>query len=210
MGRHKNMNEIIIQIDGKEVRAAEGMTVLEAAQKADIFIPTLCHHEKLEPYGACRICTVEVEVRGWTGLVTACLYLVEKDLIVRTRSEKVDKIRKMILEFLLAHAPNSPQLQELAQEYGADRDRFEKESSFCILCGLCVRYCAEVKKKNAVGFVECGTRREIRFIPEIALKECVNCKECFALCPTSYLQAAFVLSKSLAFSGNSSPTALKK
>lgn len=80
------MKEIIIQIDGKEVKAAEGMTILEAAQKADISIPTLCHHEKLEPYGACRMCTVEAEVRGWTGLVAACLYPVEKDLVVRTRS----------------------------------------------------------------------------------------------------------------------------
>jgi len=203
MGKQKKMSEIIVQIDGKEVKAAEGMTVLEAAQSADIFIPTLCHHEKLEPYGGCRMCTVEVEVRGWTKLVTACVYPVEQDLIVRTRSEKIDKIRKMILEFLLAHAPNSPQLLDLAQEYGADKDRFEKESSFCILCGLCVRYCAEVKKKNAVGFVDYGARREIRFIPEIAAKECIDCKECFPLCPTSYLQAAFVLTKSLTLSPDS-------
>jgi NADH dehydrogenase/NADH:ubiquinone oxidoreductase subunit G len=210
MGKQKKMSEITVQIDGKEVKAAEGMTILEAAQKADIFIPTLCHHEKLEPYGACRICTVEVEVRGWISLVTACLYPVEQDLIVRTKSDKVDKIRKMILEFLLAHAPCSLQLQDLAQEYGAEKDRFEKEPSFCILCGLCVRYCAEVKKKNAVGFVDCGARREIRFIPEIAAKECHSCKECFPLCPTSFLQAAIVLTESLAFSRDSSPTALKK
>ncbi len=204
MGKHKKMSEIILQIDGKEVKAEEGMTVLEAAQSADIFIPTLCHHEKLEPYGGCRICTVEVEVRGWTKLVAACLYPLEQDLVVRTRSEKVDKIRKMILEFLLAHAPNSPQLQDLAQEYGADKDRFEKESSFCILCGLCVRYCAEVKKKNAVGFVGSGAKREIRFLPEIASKECHNCKECFPLCPTVYLQAAFVLIEALEFPRDSS------
>jgi len=210
MGEHNKMSEILLQIDGKEVKATEGMTVLEAAQSADIFIPTLCHHQKLEPYGACRICTVEVEVRGWTKLVAACLYPVEQDLVVRTRSEKVDKIRKMILEFLLAHAPDSPQLQDLAGEYGADKDRFEKESSFCILCGLCVRYCAEVKKKNAVGFVDCGARREISFIPEIASKECSSCKECFSLCPTSYLQAAFVLTEALAFPRASSQTALKK
>jgi NADH dehydrogenase/NADH:ubiquinone oxidoreductase subunit G len=210
MGEHNKMSDIIVQIDGKEVKAAEGMTVLEAAQSADIFIPTLCHHEKLEPYGGCRICTVEVEVRGWTKLVAACLYPLEQDLVVRTRSEKVNKIRKMILEFLLAHAPYSPQLQDLAQEYGADKDRFEKESSFCILCGLCVRYCAEVKKKNAVGFVDCGARREISFIPEIASKECNSCKECFPLCPTSYLQAAFVLTESFVFSRDSSQTALKK
>ncbi|MDH5744731.1 MAG: 2Fe-2S iron-sulfur cluster-binding protein [Candidatus Aminicenantes bacterium] len=210
MGKQKKTSEIIIKIDGKEVKAAEGMTILEAAQKADIFIPALCHHEKLEPYGACRMCTVEAEVRGWTRLVAACLYPVEKDLVVKTRSEKVDRIRKLILEFLLAHAPCSSQLQDLAQEYGADQDRFEKESSFCILCGLCVRYCAEVKKKNAVGYVDSGARREIRFIPEIAAKECPSCKECFALCPTSYLQATFVLTESFAFSKDSSQTALKK
>jgi bidirectional [NiFe] hydrogenase diaphorase subunit len=191
------MSEILLQIDGKEVKATEGMTVLEAAQSAGIVIPTLCHHEKLEPFGACRICIVEAEIGGWTKLVVSCVYPVEKDLVVRTRSQKVDRIRKMILELLLAHAPDAPQLQELAQEYGADKDRFEKEASFCIHCGLCVRYCAEVKKKYAVGFVDRGIRKEISFIPEIAAKECWDCKECFPLCPTEALQAAFVLTRAL-------------
>jgi len=193
------MSEILLQIDGREVEASEGMTILEAAQSVGIFIPTLCHHEKLEPYGACRICTVEVEARGRTNLVAACLYPVEQNLVVRTRSEKVDKIRKMLLELMLAHAPDAGALQDLAQEYGAEKARFEKESSFCILCGLCVRYCAEVKKKNAVGFVDRGTRREINFIPEIASKECWNCKECFPLCPTEALQASYLLTEALAF-----------
>lgn len=197
MAKPKKQNGIVIRIDGKKVKAAEGMTVLEAAQRADIFIPTLCHHEKLAPFGVCRLCTVEIDVSGWKKLVAACLYPVEEDLVVHTRSEKVDKIRKMILEFLLAHAPNSSQLQELAQEYGADEDRFDKEASFCILCGLCVRYCAEVKKKNAIGYVNNGARREIRFVPEIAAAECKDCKECFPLCPTSYLQAAFLLTEAL-------------
>ncbi len=191
------MNEILLQVDGKEVEAREGMTVLEAAQNAGILIPTLCHHEKLEPFGGCRICIVEVEVRGWTRRVVSCVYPVEENLVIRTRSEKIDKIRKMILELLLAHAPDSPDLQDLAQEYGADRDRFEKEASFCIHCGLCVRYCDEIKKKNAVGFVDRGIRKEISFIPEIAAKECWDCKECFPLCPTEALQAAYVLTKSL-------------
>jgi bidirectional [NiFe] hydrogenase diaphorase subunit len=194
------MSEILLQIDGKEVAAKEGMTILEAAQSIGIVsIPTLCHHEKLEPYGACRICTVEAEVRGWTRLVASCLYPVEKGLIVRTRSEKVDKIRRVILELLLAHAPDSPELERLGKEYGANRDRYEKESSFCIHCGLCVRYCTEVKKANALGFVDRGTRREISFIPEIAARECWNCKECFPLCPTSALQAAYVLTEAIAF-----------
>lgn len=191
------MSEIILHVDGKEVRATGGMTLLEAARKAGISIPTLCHHEKLEPYGGCRICTVEVEIGGWTKLVAACVYQAEKDLIVRTRSEKIDRIRKMILELLLAHAPDAVELQDLAQEYGADKDRFDKEASFCIHCGLCVRYCAEVRKKNAVGFVDRGTKREISFIPEIADRECWDCKECFPLCPTEALQAAFVFTKAM-------------
>lgn len=204
------MSDIFLQIDGKKVKATEGMTVLEAAQSASVVIPTLCHHEKLEPYGACRLCTVEVEVRGRTTLVAACLYPAAQDLVVRTRSEKVDKIRKMILELLLAHAPDAPALQDLAREYGADKNRFEKESSFCILCGLCVRYCAEVKKKNAVGFVDRGARREISFIPEIAAEECWKCKECFPLCPTSYLQAAYSLTEALAFPRHSFKSASGK
>jgi bidirectional [NiFe] hydrogenase diaphorase subunit len=198
------MSEILLQIDGKEVKAQEGMTILEAARSAGISIPTLCYHEKLEPYGGCRLCLVEVESRGSTRLVVSCVYPVEKNLAVRTRSEKIDRIRKMILQLLLAHAPDAFDLQGLAQEYGADKNRFEKEASFCIHCGLCVRYCAEVKKKNAVGFVDRGIRKEISFIPEIASKECWNCKECFPLCPTEALQAAYVLVEALAFPRSSS------
>ncbi|MDP1623279.1 MAG: 2Fe-2S iron-sulfur cluster-binding protein [Bacteroidales bacterium] len=201
------MNEIRIQIDGKEVRVGEGMTVLEGAQSAGITIPKLCHHDKLVPFGGCRLCIVEVGNGVSAKLVVSCVYPVEENLVVRTRSEKIDRIRKTILELLLAHAPNSPELQVLAREYGADKDRFEKEASFCIHCGLCVRYCNEVKKLNAVGFVDRGIRKEIAFIPGIAARECKNCMECFPLCPTSYLQAAFVLIEALAFSTTSSGTA---
>jgi bidirectional [NiFe] hydrogenase diaphorase subunit len=193
------MSEILLQIDGKEVKAKEGMTILEAAQSAGIDIPTLCRHEKLESYGACRICVVEAEIGGKSRLLASCVYPAEKNLVVRTRSEKVDRTRKMLLEELLSHAPDSTVLQDMAQEYGADRDRFEKEPSFCVLCGLCVRYCSEVKKKDAIGFIDRGAKREISFIPEIASKECWNCKECFPLCPTSALQAAYVLVEALAF-----------
>lgn len=188
-----------MQIDGKEVAASEGMTILEAARSVGITtIPTLCHHEKLAPYGDCRICTVEADSRGRTTLVAACVYPVEPGLVIRTRTEKLDAIRKVLLEQMLAHAPDSVPLEELAREYGADKNRFEKEPSFCILCGLCVRYCAEVKKKFAVGYIDRGPRREISFIPEVAEKECWDCKECFPLCPTSALQAAYVLTEALA------------
>jgi len=193
------MSDILFSIDGKEVKATQGMTVLEAARQAGISIPTLCYHEKLEPFGGCRLCIVEVESRGSTRLVVSCVYPAEKNIVVRTRSEKVDRIRKMIIELLMAHAPDAFELQDLAKEYGADRNRFEKEPSFCIHCGLCVRYCNEIKKKNAIGFVDRGIRKEISFIPEIASKECWSCKECFPLCPTEALQAAYVLVEALAF-----------
>jgi bidirectional [NiFe] hydrogenase diaphorase subunit len=195
------MSKILLEIDGREVEAHAGMTVLEAAQKAGIFIPTLCHHAALEPYGACRICIVEVQTGGRTRLVVSCLYPVEERLVVRTRSAKVDRIRRMILQLLLSHAPDARDLQGLAREYGADRDRFAKEASFCIHCGLCVRYCAEVKKKHVIGFVNRGSTREISFIPELASRECWNCKECFPLCPTEALQAAYVLCEALASEG---------
>ncbi|MBE0626035.1 MAG: (2Fe-2S)-binding protein [Burkholderiales bacterium] len=195
------MVQITLQIDGKEATVAAGTTVLKAAQQIGVAIPTLCHHEKLEDYGGCRLCLVEVESRGRTNYVVSCLYPVENGLVVRTRSEKVDKVRRLIIEELMAHAPDAPELVRLAYEYGADRNRFEKEAAFCVMCGLCVRYCDEVKQKRAVGFIDNGHAREISFIPEIAAKECWNCQECFAICPTSYAQAAYLLTEALAFPG---------
>jgi bidirectional [NiFe] hydrogenase diaphorase subunit len=195
------MSGIPLKIDGVEIAAREGMTVLEAARSAGISIPTLCHHEKLRPFGCCRLCIVEAKAGAGSRLLVSCVYPVEAGLEIRTRSEKVDRIRKMILELLLAHAPDSHDLGVLAAEYGADRDRFDKEASFCVHCGLCVRYCTEVAKKDAIGFVDRGIWKEISFVPEIAARECGGCKECFPLCPTSYLQAAYVLTEALAFRG---------
>ena len=193
------MSDIQFEIDGKKVSATGEMTLLEVARENGIEIPTLCHHEKLVPFGGCRVCIVEVEERGWTKLVVSCVFQAKQDIIVRTRSEKVDRIRKTIIELLMAHAPDAPDLKKMAQEYGAVTDRFEKDPDFCIHCGLCVRYCAEVAQKHALGFVDRGINKEISFVPEIAAKECHACKQCFELCPTSYLQAAFVLAESLAF-----------
>jgi len=193
------MSEIRMQIDGRDVAATQGQSVLEAARDAGIEIPTLCHHERLEPHGGCRLCIVELDFGEWTQIVVSCVYPAKSGLTVRTRSEKIDRLRKMILELLMAHAPDSEPLQELAAEYGADRGRFEPETDFCIHCGLCVRYCAEVKKADAIGFIDRGIRKEIAFLPEIAADACPGCKECFPLCPTSYVQAAWVLVEGMAF-----------
>lgn len=193
------MSDIHLQIDGKPVTVAAGATVLDAAREAGVEVPTLCHHEQLEPFGGCRLCIVEAETNGRTQHIVSCVYPVEEGLVVRTRTDQVDRIRKTLLELLMAHAPHAPALVELAEEYGANPDRYPKDPSFCIHCGLCVRYCAEVKGEYAVGFVDRGMRKEISFIPDIASQVCDGCKECFPLCPTSYLQAAYVLTQSLAF-----------
>jgi len=193
------MSDVSLKIDGKDVTVPAGTTLLAAARKTGATIPTLCQNDKLEPYGGCRICMVELEANGMKRMVASCTHPAEPNVAVTTKSDKISRIRKTVLELLLAHAPDSLPLQKLAKEYGARRDAFEKDPMFCIHCGLCVRYCNEVKKLDAVGFVDRGIRKEISFIPEIAAKECNDCKECFPLCPTSYLQAAFVYVENLAF-----------
>ena len=177
------MREVTLEIDGREIKAKEGMTILEAAGDAGIYIPTLCYHEKLAPYGACRLCTVEISRNKRTRLVTACVYPVEDGLVVKTASPKVIKVRKMLLELMLASAP-AKVIEDLALRYGVGKTRFEAERTMCILCGLCVRYCNEIKKANAIGFVGRGIERKVVFFPEIASTICASCRECFGLCPT--------------------------
>src|SRR4030042_2552831 len=150
------MSEILLKIDGKEVKAKEGMTVLEAARSAGISIPTLCHHEKLEPYGACRLCLVEIGTPPRTRLVTSCVYPAADGLVGTPRSERVIQTRKMLLELLLARAPGAKIIKDLAEEYGVVKARLRRTATFCILCGLCVRYCAEIKKADAIGFIGRG------------------------------------------------------
>ena len=176
------MEKIKLEIDGKPVEAEEGMTILQAARKAGIEIPTLCYNDIMTPYGGCRLCTVEIGKNNKTRLVASCVYPVEKNLVVQTESERVVKVRKMILELLLPRCPSGP-VETLAKKYGIEKSRFPGEDTGCVLCGLCVRYCAEVKKANAVGFIGRGVEREIAFLPEAAANVCPGCRECFTLCP---------------------------
>ena len=182
---------ITLQIDGKEVTAKEAMTVVEAAKEAGIEIPTLCYHEKLKPYGACRICSVEVERKGRVRIVAACGYPVEQGLVVRTRSHRLDTIRKVLIELVapmtMVDGEVAGEIKKLAKEYGANIHRFESrfraKPTRCILCGQCVRYCDEVVGEHAIGFVGRGIERRAAFFPEKA-KACLTCQACFDLCPT--------------------------
>lgn len=175
------MVNIKLEINGKTVEADEGMSILQAARKADIDIPTLCYNENMAPYGACRLCMVEIGQNSKTKLVASCVYPVENNLVVKTESERVIKARKMILELLLPLCPTGP-VKTLARKYGLERSRFPGENTGCILCGLCVRYCAEVKKAHAIGFIGRGVQRAVAFLPEVAPDICPTCRECFTLC----------------------------
>jgi len=176
------MKKVKLNIDGKEVEAEEGKTLLEAARAAGIDIPTLCYNEKLSPYGACRFCTVEISRGGRSKLVVSCVYNVEDGLTVKTATPRVIKIRKLLLELMLA---SSPILSETAKQYGIEKPRFQSEVTQCILCGQCVRYCAEVKGANAITFVGRGVNRRVAFVDEVVAKGvCMDCRQCYGLCPT--------------------------
>ena len=185
-----------LQIDGKKVNAREGMTILEAANEAGIKIPTLCYLAELQPYGACRICSVEVEKKGKVRVVASCGYPVEAGLIVRTRSPKIDRIRKIIIELIapttMVNGDVAGEIKKLAREYGSDIHRFESRfktaPTRCILCGQCVRYCDEVVGAHAIGFVGRGIDRQVVFFPENA-RACLTCQACFNLCPTGKIPA---------------------
>ena len=187
---------ITLTINGQEVEANEGMTVLEAARGAGVYIPTLCYHEKLKPYGACRICSVEVERKGRVRIVAACGYPVEQGLVVRTRSPRIDRIRKVIMELVapttMVNGEVAGEIKKLAKGYGANIHRFESrfraKPTRCILCGQCVRYCDEVVGEHAIGFVGRGIERRAAFFPEKA-RGCLTCRTCFDLCPTGKIPA---------------------
>jgi len=187
--------EVSLVINDKKVSAGQGMTILEAAQSVGIEIPTLCHHDKLAPFGACRLCTVEIVKGQRSRFVASCAYPVEEGLIVKTESPSVVKIRKMLLELMWARAPGVQAIRDYGIKYGISRTKFETAPTWCILCGLCVRYCAEVKKKNAIGFIGRGTEREVMFFPETSLEECRQCGECYSICPTGVLPSNYGLAR---------------
>ncbi|UCC33082.1 MAG: (2Fe-2S)-binding protein [Candidatus Bathyarchaeota archaeon] len=185
---------VTFNIDGTEVQAEKGSTILEVARFYGINIPTLCHHDELTPYGTCRLCMVEVDDGRRTKLATSCLYPVREGITVRTNTARVMRGRKIILELLLARCPSSKTLQDLASKMGVEKVRFKMEDKDCILCGLCVRMCAEQMSGGAIGFVGRGQNREIVTPFRTASETCRNCGACMYICPVVDLQCRGVKS----------------
>ena len=117
---------VTLTIDGRKLQAEEGLTILEVASDHNIYIPTLCNSEAIVPYGACRLCLVEITTaRGRERPVTSCLYQVEEGLTVRTTSERLVNTRKMLIELLLARCPDSEVIQDMARQMGVEKPRFK-------------------------------------------------------------------------------------
>lgn len=203
---------VTIEINGNRVEAHTDDTILTAAKRIGIKIPTLCYMEGLVPSGACRICVVEVE--GMNNLVPACSWTVTDNMKVRTHTSRVLQARKTVVELLLANHPDDClycesngkcELQSLAQElhvtkrtyYGTKNKRecdvshpsLIRDPNKCILCGRCVRVCEEIQSVSAIDFVNRGAASIVgtAFNSGLNVSSCVGCGQCINVCPTGAL-----------------------
>ena len=175
---------ISLMIDGLPVEVPEGSTLLEAARKLSINIPTLCYYQAIEPYGGCRLCLVEVTQGGRNRLTTACTAPAEAGLMVATGSPKVIQGRKMTMELLLARCPEVPEIRQMAEQQGVMATRFKKENQDCILCGKCVRVCQELMGVGAIGLVNRGSEKLVSTPFHQFSDICRTCGACEFVCPT--------------------------
>jgi NADH dehydrogenase/NADH:ubiquinone oxidoreductase subunit G len=179
---------ITFRLNGLDVQAEEGWTVLETAKFYGLEIPTLCYNEGLSPYGGCRLCLVEIGVEPGTKLVSSCTYPAEEGLVVHTDTKRVIEARRMMIELMLSVAPFSKQIQDLASKFGVTKMRFTPRNEECILCGLCVRMCAEQMDGRAIGFQNRGSKRKISTPFDVRSEECRLCGGCIYICPACQMR----------------------
>ena len=180
-----------LTINGVPTEAEKGTTLLEASQFLGFPIPTLCHMEGLKPYGACRLCVVEIGQAPRSKLVSSCTYPVEEGLVVRTASRRVVRARKMVLELHLASCPQSKIIQDLASAHEVRQQRFRQEQEDCILCGRCVRMCEEQMVAKAIGFRGRGKNRSLGTPFDAKSEACRQCGGCMYVCPACQLRCTF-------------------
>lgn len=191
---HGDVTMIRLTIDGKSMEVQEGRTLLEACREHGIPIPTLCYHPALKPYGACRLCVVELEqASGSSKLVASCVHPCEEGAIVRTNSEAVKRNRRITAELLLASAFDAPEIVALAKELGVEEPRFKMdEAESCVLCGLCVRACEEIVGVRAISLIHRGMAKKVATPFEISSSTCIGCGTCVLICPTGRLKLSDV------------------
>ncbi len=182
---------IDVTINGLHLEVDEGTTLLEAARFLGFPIPTLCHMEGLSPYGACRLCVVEIGEGPRAKLVSSCTYRAEPGLKVRTASARVVRARRMVLELLLASCPQSKVIQDLASAHDIRRQRFRQEHEECILCGRCSRMCEEQMAAHAIGFFGRGEKRRVGAPFDRRSEVCRLCGACIYVCPACQLRCTY-------------------
>lgn len=187
MNEPSGQKMVTITIDGHPVVAEHRAPLIEVTRRLGISIPTLCHHEALEPAGACRVCTVERVRDGWSQFVTACNFPVEEGMVFRTASEPVLKWRRLTLEALLARCPGVPVIREMAAKAGVTVPRFPANDDTCILCGLCTRVCSTYAT-SAIAALSRGGTKEIGGFGKAPPEDCVGCGGCEAVCPTGHIK----------------------
>ena len=178
------MNEYItLTIDGAKIRAPRSTLVLDIALEYGVCIPHLCHAPDLTSIGACRLCIVEVIKNSRSKVTISCTLEAEEGMVVLAHSEKILKIRKNIAEMLLAEAPNSRAIQDIALLCGVKKVRYPFRSKSCVLCGRCVRACSEIWQSRSLGFVGRGKERHVALPFDTRPEFCKRCDACIDFCP---------------------------
>lgn len=173
-----------IQIDGKEIPVLPEDTILQAARRAEIFIPSLCYSDPTEPTHSCRICMVELMDGSNGRLVASCAYKVNEGMKVLTDTKRLDEIRRTILQLMYAQAPDNPAIMSLMERYQIVREEhYSNKEGQCILCGLCVQTCKKLGSA-AISTVSRGTTKEVNTPYGNPAMSCIGCASCANACPT--------------------------
>ncbi|MEJ2068986.1 MAG: NAD(P)H-dependent oxidoreductase subunit E [Syntrophobacterales bacterium] len=178
---------IKLTINDKMVEVPEGTTILQAARQEGIKIPTLCYYEAIKPYGGCRLCVVEVTRDGRTALTASCSYPVAEGIQVLTDTERVLKVRRLVIDLLWSRSPDLPILASIAHELGLERPSYPMGDSQCILCDLCTRVCSELEQLGVIGMQGRGTKREVLTPFGELASVCQECGVCGFVCPTAWI-----------------------
>lgn len=187
-----------VSVDGRTALVARGTSILNAARQLGVSIPTLCNYRGLNPYGACRVCLVEIETPRGRQMVASCSYPIDVELVVHTETEQVKESRRTVLELLLAQAPESRELAEFASNLGVSSTPFEKAADGkCVLCGLCTRMCNEMMGRGAINLFGRGAEREVTPAYSETSDQCQACGACAFVCPTGAIDLSTVTSRHL-------------